>query len=365
MSHVALLLPDLELGGAERVMLLLAREFAARGHHVDLVLLRASGPLLTSIPEGVRLVDLAAQSHGFGQLGFSLSSVRRLAAWLKRERPDALLSTITGANFVAVLARKMAGIPLRLVIRVAGSVKFVSSALRLSAMRWLYPQADAVIALNPIMAEDLVERIGVPISRAHCIPNPLDTTFIREQGQAPITHPWLDNQQLRVVLAVGRLVPEKDYVTLLRAFALLPQNLFAHLIIIGEGSERAVLERLSKKLGIAERVQLVGLDVNPWRWMARADLFVLSSRWEGYPNVLFEALVFGLPAVVTEYDASVNDLAARYNFAVVPVAEPPALAKALEAMLREGMLPDKCIPCNETSDAVEKYLGVLAFHLLA
>jgi hypothetical protein len=147
MSHIALLLPELEAGGAQRVMLLLAREFVARGHRVDLVLLQATGPLLDSLPDGVTLVDLGARNH-FGQMGFFFSSSFGLARWLRQERPDVLLSSITGANLAALFARKMVRASLRVVIREAVTLKNVGSTLRLGAMRWLYPQADAVIAVN-------------------------------------------------------------------------------------------------------------------------------------------------------------------------------------------------------------------------
>lgn len=329
MSHIALLLPELEAGGAQRVMLLLAREFAARGHRVDLVLLCAAGPLLSAVPEGVHRVDLAARSHGLGQLGFSLSSIWRLAAWMKQERPDAMLSTITGANLVGLVARKIAGVPLRLVIRETVTLNNVTSALRLWAMRWLYPQADAVIALSVVMAEELTQQLCVSTTRIHCIANPVDAAYVREQSRQPLTHPWLDDDGLRVVISAGRLVPQKDYPTLLRAFAMTTQEALARLIIVGEGPEHPILEQLMMELKIANRVHLVGFDPNPWRWMARADLFVLSSKFEGRPNALLEALAVGLPAVVTEYDASVRDMAQQYRFATVRIGDSATLARQI------------------------------------
>ena len=137
MSRIALLLPDLEVGGAQRVMLLLAREFVKCGYCVDLVLLSPSGPLLSNIPDGVKIVDLEARSFGLGRLGFMTSSIIRLAVWIKREMPDVLLSTITGANLVALLARKVSAVSCRVVIREAVTLRNVNSVIRLQAMRWL------------------------------------------------------------------------------------------------------------------------------------------------------------------------------------------------------------------------------------
>ncbi|MCC4114262.1 glycosyltransferase [Aromatoleum toluclasticum] len=356
--HIALLLPELEAGGAQRVMLLLAREFAARGHRVDLVLLQATGPLLAEIPDTVRLVDLAAREHGLGQLGFTLSSIRRLGAWLKKERPEALLSTITGANLVAILARRAAGIPLRLVIREAVTLENHTSTLRRRAMRWLYPHADAVIALTDVMAEQLVRDLAVPPAKIHCIPNPVDAARIRAQGDEPLAHPWLQAPDLKVVISAGRLIPQKDYATLLRAFALLPATLSARLIIVGEGPERARLETLAAELGIADRVTLPGFDANPWRWMARADLFVLSSRWEGHPNALLEALELGLPAVITDYDASAHSLLPTGKLGIAAVGEPNSLANAMCATLRDGSRtgPPSRPPLTTN---VDRYLDIL------
>ena len=356
--HLALLLPELEAGGAQRVMLLLAREFAARGHRVDLVLLRASGALLAEVPAGVRRVDLGARPHGLGSLAFGLSSVRRLAAWLRRERPDAMLSTITGANLVAVLARGLAAVPLRLVLREAVTLGNVARRARLQAMRLLYPRADAIVALSPVMAGELADRIGLRADRIVCIPNPIDAAFIRRQAQAPLAHRWLDDPALKVVVTAGRLIPQKDHATLLRAFALLPDALGARLVVVGEGPERPRLAALAAELGIADRVELAGFDPNPWRWMARADLFVLSSRWEGHPNALLEALALGLPAVVTEYDASVHRIAAPGHVSVVPADTPTALGPAIQEALAAGAGRPRRAPAT-SADAVSDYLRAL------
>ncbi len=335
MSRIALLLPDLEMGGAQRVMLLLAKNFSDRGYSVDLVLLSSSGPLFHDIPSGVNVVSLSTQGF-LGKMGFVLSSVFRLSAWMKRTRPDVLLSTIVGANLVALLALKISGVPVRVVIREAVTLKNIDSAIRLRAMAWLYPQADAIIALTSFMKEELVAKIGVPPGQICCIANPVDVEFIRKQAQVPVDHPWLDDDQFQVVISVGRLIPQKDYATLLRAFALLPSNISARLIIVGEGPDRPMLERLSAELGVIERIQLIGFESNPWRWLARADLFVLSSQWEGHPNALLEALVLEMPVVVTKYDTSIEsffDDVPDYPYRVVGVDDPQMLAVAITDML--------------------------------
>lgn len=360
MSRITLLLPDLEVGGAQRVMLLLAREFIEFGHSVDLVLLTPSGPLLSDIPEGVKIVDLEAKSFGFGRLGFMASSIVRLAAWIKREAPDVLLSTITGTNLVALLAQKVSSVSFRVVIREAVTLDNVCGALRLRAMRWLYPQADAVIVLSSFMVKELINKIGVPSSNIHCISNPVDNVFVNEQGRIPIEHRWLDKEKYKVVISVGRLILQKDFATLIRAFALLPRKLSARLIILGEGAEREMLEQLAMDLGIADIAQFIGFDANPWRWMARADLFVLPSRWEGHPNVLLEALALDLPVVATEYDISVLELAADHGFVVVPSGDSVVLAGAIEEQLHVNDRKKKyCISTVGVKNVAADYLITL------
>lgn len=356
--HLALLLPELEAGGAQRVMLLLAREFAARGHRVDLVLLQARGPLLAEIPAGVRLVDLGARTRGTGGLGFLASSVRRLAAWLRRERPETLLSTITGANLAAVLARELTGVKVRLVLREAGSILNIRSRVRLAAMRRLYPRADQVIALSPVMAEHFVTRIGIPAQRVAQIANPVDLPRLARLACAPLQHPWFDEHSQPVIVSAGRLIPEKDYATLLHAFALVPPGTRGHLIIVGEGPERPQLEALADTLAIQNDIAFVGFDANPWRWMVRADLFVLSSRSEGHPNALLEALALGLPAVITEYDASAREFGNTAGTSLVPVADPRRLAAAIGHAL-SGARPEAPRPPPDISPAIDAYLALL------
>lgn len=358
MSHIALLLPDLEVGGAQRVMILLAKEFVSRGFQVDLVVLNASGPLRNSVPQGVNLVNLGARNYGFGLLGLTFFSVIRLADWLKRFHPDVLLSSINGANIVALLVRRFYSISTRVVVREAASVATIAKGVRLRAMRWLYSGLDCAIVLNSVMAKELEELVGVPPKKISCISNPIDEKFILEQAKAPLNHMWIGGEEQNLVISVGRLIPEKDYPVLIRAFALLPDKLNARLIIVGEGKERDSLEGLVKRLKVQKSVQLIGFDANPWRWIAHARLFVLPSNSEGYPNSLMEALVLGVPAVVTEYDYSVQKLATRYGFEVIPVGHVTLLAQSIEEQLcaevqQRHRLSDK------VEDVVSDYLNAL------
>lgn len=367
MTHIALLLPDMELGGAQRIILRLAGAFAARGHRVDVVVLTGAGGLRSTVPEGVRFFDLAARSYGLGQAGFAISGFWRLAAWLRRERPAAMLSTITGANLVAAAVKVVWSMPAKLVLREASSLDNVAGRWRLTAMRMLYPRADKVIALSAVMAAQLHDRVGVEAARLCCIANPVDAEFVRGQALAPVVHPWVGGAGQRLIVSVGRLTAAKDYPTLLRAFAGLPADLSTRLLIVGDGPERARLAGLAEALAIGDRMQFVGADANPWRWMARADLFAMSSRWEGCPNALLEALALGVPAVATEYDASVHAWRAYGDLSVAPVGNHEALGRVIAERLRAAQRTHAvtAFALDETVSAYLAALGCAADDLVA
>lgn len=355
MSHIALFLPDMHVGGAERVFLTLAQDFARKGHKVDLVLAHAEGMLLNLIPAGVRVVDLKAARW---QPMLALSAIHGMIAYLKRERPDVCMSTLTGANLVAVMSHRLARSSARLVLREACTLQNVRSNLRRRVMRWLYPYADAVIALNHVISREMEQLIGVPPERLHILANPIHLEEVLQQSQVPIEYPW-QGEELPIVLGIGRLVPQKDFATLIRAFSVVRGQMSARLLILGDGSKRNELEDLVRELGLQDCVSLPGADTNPYRWLRNARVFVLSSRWEGYPNVVLEALALGVPIVATSYDASIGDLLGR-NEAVIltPVGDVAALAEAIMKQITTRHHAPPSLP-QATLKASEGYLQIL------
>jgi glycosyltransferase involved in cell wall biosynthesis len=335
--RLSLFLGSLAGGGAERTMLLLAGRFAAAGHAVDLVAARAEGAYRDAVPAGVRVVDLAAPRM--------LAAVPRLVRYLRTERPAALLATTDAANLVALLARRLAGVPLRLVIRQSEAVSPSLAASerlrdrwRVWPMRWLYPQADAVIAISAGVADDLAARTGLRRDAIAVIHNPVDVARVQALAAQPPEHPWLCDGGPPVVLGVGRLVRQKDFATLLHAFAALRADRPARLLILGEGPERDALEALAVRLGVAEVVGLPGFAANPFAAMARAGVFALSSRWEGFGNVLVEALACGCPVVSTDCPSGPAEIleGGRWG-ALVPPGDAGALAAVLgDALARPG-----------------------------
>ncbi len=360
-ARLAIFLPGLHGGGAERIALNLADAVAGRGHAVDLVLSRAVGPLLSQVPRRVRLVDLGASR--------ALTSLPALARYLRRERPDAMLSVLNRANLVALCARSLTGVPARLVVSEHNTLsrwakKSWSPRVRLTP--WLarcsYRWATAVVAVSQGVADDLVEVWRIPRERVQVIYNPVVTRELEEKAAAPLTHPWFRPGEPPVILNVGSLTAQKDHATLLRAVALVRRNRPARLVILGEGSERPALEALARELGIRDDVELPGFVENPYAYMSRAALFVLSSRWEGLPTVLIEALYCGARLVSTDCPSGPREILRQGHLGtLVPVGRPEALAAAIERALDEAP-PRRTAECWEPYDSeavVRRYLDLL------
>ncbi len=326
---VAILLPSLRGGGAEKSFLNLARGLAERGMTTELVLISAVGPLMADVPRNVRVVDLKASRVALG--------LPKLVSYLSRSRPSALLATMDHLNVVALLARRIAGVDTRIGVRTA---TVMSQATRHShsikqrlvpiLARWTYRWADWVIAVSDAVAKDLSQIIRLPRSRIHVIHYPiLSDEFIGKMQEAP-SHPWFTDGGPPIVLAVGRLERVKDFPTLILAFNEVRAKQDARLVIMGEGTERPRLERLVKKLGLEENVSLPGFQNNPYAHMARAAVFVISSLYEGMPVALAEALACGTPVVSTDCPGGVRELLAGGLYGrLCPVGDPHAMAEAI------------------------------------
>jgi glycosyltransferase involved in cell wall biosynthesis len=239
-------------------------------------------------------------------------------------------------------------------------------AWRLRGLRRLYPRADAIVCVSAGVAEDLRRYLTLPAGRITIIHNPIQ--ILAEEPSARL-HPWLGDRGQPVILGAGRLSRQKDFMTLLHAFALL-SDLPAHrLMIIGEGPERAHLEREAVRLGIAERVTLPGFVTNPRACMAASSLFVLSSAWEGFGNVLVEAMAVGTPVVSTDCPSGPREILQDGALGpLVPVGDAPALARAIRQALLDPV-PAERLRARADDFAPERvvvpYLAVLLPQALA
>ncbi len=330
---ISLFLPTLAGGGAERVMVRRSRAFAERGIDVEMVLANATGDYLPELPSTVKVVNLGASRVLF--------SIPRLALYLRRVRPAILLSTLRHANCAALIARKLARTSTRIFVREAitplsqaRQMSILTAPLLLTSIR-LYREAEAIIVNSQYVANELREILKSQIPKVYVISNPVVEENLLRHAQQPVDHPWFTDQTAPVVVSVGRLTAQKDFETLVRAIPLVHRYKDCRLVILGEGEQRAHIESLIVQLGLQDKVWMPGFDPNPFRYMARASVFVLSSRWEGSPNALIEALACGAPAVATDCPGGSREILEDGKWGkLVPVGNPEALAEAIVYTLK-------------------------------
>lgn len=332
---IAVFSPSLELGGAERMVVVLANELSKIYNKTYLLLANANGPLGSELSTQVEVIDLNKQ----GVLGATLP----LANFLMENKPDLVFSAQSHANIVALMARMLARISTPIVIseRTTMSMHFslepgIKNRIIPKLARLLYHQADAVVCISQGVADDIMRVTNISSNRVHRIYNPAlpAESELEEKINAPLEHPWFQPGAPPVLLAVGRLTAAKDYPTLLRAFTKLRQKKDMNLLILGDGEKRLELENLIDKLGIVNHVQMPGFSDNPYAYMARCSCFALSSAWEGFSNVLVEALACGVPIVATDCKYGPAEILenGRYG-ALVPVGDETKMAEAiLDAM---------------------------------
>jgi glycosyltransferase involved in cell wall biosynthesis len=228
--------------------------------------------------------------------------------------------------------------------------------------RWLYPQAHRVVAVSHGVATDILHLYQLPTAKVAVIYNPVVTPELIARSWEAVEHPWLAAGEPPIILGVGRLTAQKDFATLIRAFARVRQHDEARLIILGEGEHRPILEQLIGELGLQAWVALPGFVENPYAWMRRAAVFVLSSRWEGLPTVLIEAMACGTPVVATDCPSGPREILEGGKWGkLVPVGDAVGLAEAICQTLKEGSPSDLSIRASDFSleRAVESYLQVL------
>ncbi len=329
MPRLALYMTEFASGGVQRMNINLAPRFMAAGFDVTFVVHEAKGALVDSLPKGVHVHSLNAPR--------ARNAVRPLAAYLKTERPDILVSSLGQPNLIALLANKLAGRPSKIIVSQRNHLTQQAKAMpdwQYKVLPFLYRQflhhADGIIAVSEGLADDLVAITGLPRERITVIYNPAVPDNLEARAAEPVEHPWF-TAGLPVVIAIGRMVAVKDYATMIDAIARVPQ---AHLMILGEGPLLSDLQAQVGRLGIADRVAFLGFRDNPFAYLARASTFVLSSRHEGFGNVIAEALACGTPVVTTDCESGPAEIVEHGRYGrLVPVGNAAALAAALSDSL--------------------------------
>lgn len=370
-ERITLFLPSLRGGGAENVLVRIANYLATHmDYRIDLVVATAEGPLRKKLQPEVRLIDLGRRRV--------VHTVIPLSFYLRRERPNVLLSTMTHTNVVAAAAIYLSGRRcMRFVVREANyfsklrhHARRFNEKMSLVLARWVYERVDKLIAPSADMAGDLQETLGLPKGKVAVIYNPVEVEQIHSLANEEVRHPWLNNKNSTpVILSVGRLEAQKGFDILLQAVAEVRKNRAVRLIILGEGKQRPALLRLCDELGIADSVEMPGFVDNPYPYMRQASLYVLSSNYEGMPNVLIEALALGTPIVSTDCPSGPREVLRNGDFGLlVPVGDPRAMAAAiltvLDAPERYGMTPEREAWVRQNfalEQVVQKYLHVMGY----
>lgn len=316
-------LPDFGGGGAQRTLINLSIAFRKAGHDVMLAAAQPDGPARPWADPRVRTMSV-----GRGQLRNALFPLARL---IRTERPDVILSSVLDANIVAVAARALSGERPKLVLRETNSHRARGDIgfLRQKLTRFAYPRGDAVIALSEGVRHELIEDYALPAASVVTIHNPVEVEALTAEAREASVPPVEKNG--RWIMGVGRLIRQKGFDRLIRAVAQL-KRADVSLVLVGEGPDREALSAQARKLGVP--LLMPGFVRQPAHWLAHADVFALSSRWEGFGHVIVEAMAAGAPVVAFDCPHGPRDiLTDRVDGLLVPDGDEAALTRAMAEVL--------------------------------
>ena len=376
--HIALYVPSLIGGGAENSTLKLAGHYAGMGYRVDLVLNRKQGAYLARVPEGIRVIELKrfkrppartlwarflafkAQPTALFTLALPVLLARKplmdlrylpaLLVYLRQAQPQALISALTQTNLLSIWARKLSGVALHLVISERSIISMdIANQLTQSRSRWrwrylpalvakFYPQADSIVTLSKGAKDDLASFAGLPPESISVVYNPVVDDELSELAGHAVENSWFASPQAPVILAAGKLMANKDFPTLLKAFAELRKQVDARLVILGEGDQREYLRTLAESLQIQNDLDLIGWADNPYKFMAKSAVFVSSSTFEGFSRVLVEAMACGCSIVSADCPGGPREILNDGEYGkLVPVGNAQAMSQAILQSLKNPM----------------------------
>ncbi|MGK7943684.1 MAG: glycosyltransferase [Microcystaceae cyanobacterium] len=333
-TQVAFYMRVLSGGGAEKVIVTLMRQLVKQGIKVDLILNVKEGPYLPQVPDAVRIIELGTPKLKAG--------LPKFIQYLRQERPCCLFPLLPLNTEVGIVAKILSGVPIRLIVSQRNLLSARRRSISKGIERWIplmsvfsYRFADKITAVSHGVADDLVKVTGISRSKIKVIYNPIDHDYLHQKAQDQVDHPWFQPNQPPVILGIGRLEPQKDFQTLIRAFELVRQQHSCRLVLLGRGSERQSLTHLIEELGLKEEIALLGFVENPYAYLKRSNVFVLSSIWEGMPNVLLEALALGVPSISTDCQGkgAAEVLDNGRCGPLVPIGDPKAIADEILKVL--------------------------------
>ncbi|GAA1334982.1 glycosyltransferase [Streptomyces sanglieri] len=363
---IGLFLPTFTPGGIERCMINLAKGFISRGVKVDLIVADKRGSFEEKVPNKATIINLNA--------GRIIKSVIPLIKYLQQREPSILLSGHTHANIVAVWSVKVANTNTGVAIGIhnsfsnnyRGEIKVKDSIIR-KLVPLTYRRSDHIIAVSKGVARDISSEANIKRENIDVIYNPVIGEDIKYLDDKSITEPWLVNSAIQVILGVGRLTQQKDFETLIKSFYEVQKvNKNARLIIIGSGPKKDDLEDLIDRLGIQSKVKIIEYVEDIYSVMKESDIFVLSSRWEGFGIVLVEAMAVGTPVVATNCPTGPNEILKDGEYGeLVPVGDPLSMANAINEMLNRRDEEKRTLDIQKRAmdfsipSVVDEYMDVL------
>ncbi|PGO26567.1 glycosyl transferase [Bacillus cereus] len=328
-KRVAFFLSSLDGGGVERMTLNLSQELSDRGYDVDLIVCNLKGDYVKEIPPSLNVYNLKVNKGIF--------SIFKLIKYLKSRKPEVFISAKDYLNIIAIISKMLSGIKTNLIVSTRVNISTQLShgftwKLKIISLltKYFYPYANKVVAVSEGVKTDLIQLTGLNSKDIKVIYNPVITKGLEEKLAEEVYHPWFDSTNIPVIVTVARLHPQKDLQTLLKAMAIIKKTKDVRLIVVGDGPERNQLELFIRELNLENNVDLVGFKANPYPYLKQSSLFVLSSLYEGFGNVLVEALFAGIPIVSTDCPSGPSEILNNGEFGtLVPIGNADELARAM------------------------------------
>lgn len=342
---IVFFLPSLGGGGTERIIVNIVNNLDKRKYNVSLVLGEAKGDFLNEIEKGVPIVNLNASGN--------LKLLFKLTEYFNKAAPEIFISSFPRFDLISLLAKMFSKKKTKIIIIEHINFSFhlftarslyrrlIGRLILPSFVKVFYPMADIIVCVSNGVAKDISKIINRP-DKIKIIYNPVISDKIYKLSEETIRHAWFSDQKIPIILAAGRLAKQKDYPTLLEAFKLVIEKNPARLVILGEGEDRNKLEKFSQRIGIFENVLFLGFQKNPYKYMKKAAVFVLSSLQEGFPTVIVEDMACGAPVVSTNCRSGPNEIIENgKNGLLVPIGDPISLADGITKLIESPSLREK------------------------
>ena len=348
-------MPNFAGGGAERVIINIVNGFAEKGIFLDVIVMKATGPYRNYLSKEVKVVDLSQSSFIAKQKLWLLKTLTLglpLAKHLRKQNICILLTSLHLSDIISLIVKKYFFKKIKVIVRIANTLSMqlsknanLETRITANILKFLLPTADSVVAVSQGVAEDVKLHVPSISHLVHTVYNPVDSPHISRLASESLSHPWIEKQDYRIILTANRFNPQKDIKTLIQAFAkVVKSEISSRLIILGDGPEKPRLESLARQLNVHDFIDFVGFKNNPFAWMAKAQVFVLSSAYEGLPNVLIEAMACGTPVVSTDCPHGPREILQDGKFGrLVPVGDYKQLSFAILETLKNSIPSDLLI----------------------